>query len=95
VSLAVAILAGVIVGVALANNAWRRYSSSLREYVRLLKAQARASERFVETAEDMAEQWKKVAFRAQAEVEAERHQREVAERRLTLYRDNMHREHDS
>lgn len=72
-----------------------RYVRSLRTHVRLLKGQAHAAERLILTAEDMAEQWRHVAQLNGAREEEERHRREVAERRLSLVRDNMHRERES
>lgn len=92
---AVAALGGVIVGVGLASLAWRKHTRSLREHVGLLKGQATATKEWAEASSETSARWKAVADVAQSEATTQRHEREVAERRLTILRDNMHREREA
>lgn len=88
-------LCGISLGQQVARFAFRKYLRATRDHVKLLKEQVRAIRSYADASAETAKQWKVVADLAQAEARSQRHEREVAERRLTLVRDNMHKEREA
>lgn len=87
-------LFGISAGLQAARFFCDRYMRSVHKHVEVLKHQVEATRAYADASAESSKRWKTVADLAQAEARTQRHEREVAERRLTLVRDNMHRERE-